>query len=300
MLSRTPLTRSNFWPPRNFGAIDEELARFDAACFVVVPVPYDSTTTWQAGTRAGSAAILDASMNMELFDVELKREICDVGIHTTDDVEPDMRSPQHMAVRVTEVIGEILFADKFPIMLGGEHSLTFGAVTAALKLPLDGDLTILQLDAHTDLRDTYGKTKWGHGCVARRISEQPRTKVVQVGLRSTSAEEYSDVPENVTQFWCEDVLADFDGTLQQVLSELSDHVYISFDVDVCDPSWVPSTGTPEPGGLSFYQVRDILRAVGRSKNVVAMDCVELTGENPAAAFAIARLIYKTIGYLSEK
>lgn len=293
------LSRSNFWPPRNFGAIDEELANFDTARFVVVPVPYDSTTTWQGGTRGGSIAILDASMNMELFDVELKREICDVGIHTTDDVEPDMRSPQHMAVRVTEVIGEILFAGKFPIMLGGEHSLTFGAVTAALKLPLEGDLTILQLDAHTDLRDTYCDTKWGHGCVARRISEQPHTKIVQVGLRSTSAEEYENVPANVKQFWCEDVLSDFAGSLESILSELSDNVYITFDVDVCDPSWIPSTGTPEPGGLSYYQVRDILRAVCRSRNVVAMDCVELTDGNAAAAFAISRLLYKTIGYLSE-
>jgi agmatinase len=292
------LSRSNFWPPRNFGAIDEELARFETARFVVVPVPYDSTTTWQAGTRNGAAAILDASMNMELFDVELKREICEAGIHTTDDVEPDMRSPQHMAVRVTEVIGEILFAGKFPILLGGEHSLTFGAVAAALKLPLEGDLTILQLDAHTDLRDTYGNTKWGHGCVARRISEQPRTKIVQVGLRSTSQEEYSVVPENVKQFWCEDVLNDFDASVQQIVNELSENVYITFDVDVCDPSWVPSTGTPEPGGLSFYQVRDILRAVCRNKKVLGLDCVELTGESPSAAFAVARLLYKTIGYLS--
>ena len=299
MLSRSALTRSNFWPPRNFGAVDEELARFEDARFVVVPVPYDSTTTWQPGTRSGSAAILDASMNMELFDVELKREICDVGIHTTDDVEPDMRSPQHMAVRVTEVIGEILFAGKFPIMLGGEHSLSFGAVTAVLKLPIEGDLTILQLDAHTDLRDTYGNTKWGHGCVARRISEQPNVKIVQVGLRSTSLEEYSVVPENVKQFWCEDVLADFSGSLEKILGELSDNVYITFDVDVCDPGWVPSTGTPEPGGLSFYQVRDILREVCRSKKVLGLDCVEMTSESPAAAFAVARLLYKTIGYLSE-
>jgi agmatinase len=299
MPSVKELTRSNFWPPRNFGAIDAELATFENARFVVVPVPYDSTTTWQPGTRAGSAAILDASMNMELFDVELGREVYDVGIHTTDDVEPDMRSPQHMAVRVTEVIGEILFSGKFPIMLGGEHSLTFGAVAAALKLPLDGDLTILQLDAHTDLRDTYCNTKWGHGCVARRISEQPRTKIVQVGLRSTSAEEYSTVPENVKQFWCEDVLSDFSGSLEKIIGELSENVYITFDVDVCDPSWVPSTGTPEPGGLNFYQVRDILRAACRSRKIVGMDCVELTGDNPAAAFAIARLIYKTIGYLSQ-
>jgi agmatinase len=291
------LSQNNFWPPRNFGAIDAELSSFENSRFVVVPVPYDSTTTWRGGTREGAGAILDASMNMELFDVELKKEICDVGIHTTDDVEPDMRSPQHMAVRVTEVIGEILFAGKFPVMLGGEHSLTFGAVAAVLKLPLEGDLTVLQLDAHTDLRDTYCNTKWGHGCVARRISELPGVKIVQVGLRSTSMEEYSSVPSNVSQFWCEDVLRDFDQSIEGVLAACGQNVYISFDVDVCDPSWISATGTPEPGGLSFYQVRDLLKAVCMRRKVLGLDCVELTGGDAAAAFAIARLLYKTIGYL---
>ena len=293
------LTRSNFWPPRNFGALDSEISSFENSRFVVVPVPYDSTTTWRGGTRDGSSAILDASMNMELFDVELQREICDVGIHTTDDVEPDMRSPQHMAVRVTEVIGELLFAGKFPIMLGGEHSLTFGAVAGVLKLPLEGELTVLQLDAHTDLRQEYCNTKWGHGCVARRMSELPGVNIVQVGLRSTSAEEYSDVPANVTQFWCEDVLADFPGTIEKVLAACSENVYLTFDVDVCDPSWMSATGTPEPGGLGYYQVRDLLRAVCTQKKVLGLDCVELMGGDAAAAFAVARLLYKTIGYLSE-
>lgn len=294
------LSSHNFWPPRNFGAIDNELAAFDTARFVVVPVPYDSTTTWRGGTRDGANAILDASMNMELFDVELKREICDVGIHTTDDVEPDMRGPQYMAVRVTEVISEILFAGKFPIMLGGEHSLTFGAVAGVLKLPLEGNLTVLQLDAHTDLRDEYCNTKWGHGCVSRRMSELPGVNIVQVGLRSTSIDEYENVPENVTQFWCEDVLADFPAAIEKVLAACSDNVYITFDVDVCDPSWISATGTPEPGGLSYYQVRDLLRAACRRKKVLGLDCVELMGGDPAAAFAVARLLYKTIGYLSEE
>jgi agmatinase len=294
------LSRSNFWPPRNFGAIENELSTFENARFVVVPVPYDSTTTWRSGTREGANAILDASMNMELFDVELQREICDAGIHTTDDVEPDMRSPQHMAVRVTEVIGEILFAGKFPIMLGGEHSLTFGAVAAALKLPLEEELTVVQLDAHTDLRDDYCNTKWGHGCVARRISQQRGVKIEQVGLRSTSLEEFSNAPENVTQFWCEDVLADFPGALEKILAACSENVYLSFDVDVCDPSWMGATGTPEPGGLNYYQVRDLLRAVCTQKKVVGLDCVELIGGDDAAAFAVARLLYKAMGYLSEK
>lgn len=294
------LSSSNFWPPRNFCGLLPELSNFQNARFVIVPVPYDSTTTWRGGTREGASAIIDASINMETFDRELGREICNAGIHTTTEVEPDMRSPQHMAVRVTEIIGEILFAGKFPIMIGGEHSLTFGAVAAALKLPLDGDITVLQLDAHTDLRDTYCETKWGHGCVARRMSELPGVKIVQVGLRSTSSEEYSSIPANVTQFWCEDILQDFQSALPEILAACGENVYITFDVDVCDPSWINATGTPEPGGLDFYQVRDILRTVCTQRKVIGLDCVELAGGDPSAAFAIARLLYKAMGYLSAE
>lgn len=292
------LTPSNFWPRRNFAALDE-LSAFETARFVVIPVPYDSTTTWRGGTREGPMAIIDASMNMELFDVELGREICAAGIHTTPEVEPVFSRPESMAVRATEVIGEVLFSDKFPIMLGGEHSLTFGAVCAALKRDLKGPLTVLQLDAHTDLRQTYGGSKFGHGCVSRRMSELPGVQIVQVGLRSTSAEEYADVPSNVKQFWCEDVLQDFEGALGEIIDSLSSEVYITFDVDVCDPSWVPDTGTPEPGGLSYYQVRDILRTVCAEREVIGLDCVELIGGHAASAFAIARLLYKTMGYLSS-
>ena len=294
------LSSHNFWPPRNFGALDDEYSGFDRARFVVVPVPYDSTTTWRGGTREGPQAILDASMNMELFDRELNREICDCGIHTTSDVEPDMRAPERMAVRVTEVIGEILLAGKIPVMLGGEHSLTFGAVCAALKMDLQGSFSVLQLDAHSDLRDKYGDTKWGHGSVARRISELPGLNITQVGLRSTSLEESLNVPQNVKQFWAEDILDSFPAALEEIIDSLGDNVYLTFDVDVCDPSWMPDTGTPEPGGLNFYQVRDILRAVCTRKNVIALDCVELIGGHPASAFAVARLLYKTMGYLSER
>lgn len=292
------LSSQNFWPPYGFGGIDEELAQFERARFVVVPVPYDSTTTWRSGTREGAQAILDASLNMELYDHEFKREISEAGIHTTQFVEPVLSRPESMAVRVTEVIGEILFAGKIPIMLGGEHSLTFGAVCAALKCDLKGELSILQLDAHTDLREEYCGTKYGHGCVVRRISQLPGTHIVQLGLRSASKEEMENIPANVHQFWCEELLADFKDTLQKVLDTLTDEVYITFDVDVCDPSWMGSTGTPEPGGLGYYQVRDILKTVCAHKKVIGMDCVELAGGDPAAAFAVARLLYKAMGYLS--
>ena len=293
------LSPHNFWPSANFAALDAELSNFQSAQFVVVPVPYDATTSWRGGTRDGAQAIIDASMNMETFDRELNREICECGIHTTPPVEPVAKSPESMAVRVTEVIGEILFADKIPVMLGGEHSLTFGGVCAALKMDLSGPLSILQLDAHSDLRDSYGGSRFSHACVARRISELPGTQITQVGLRSCSVEEYQNIPANVTQFWAEDVLGDWENTIEKIVSSLSDDVFISFDVDVCDPSWIPATGTPEPGGPSYYQIRDLLREVCRRKNVVALDCVELMGGDAASAFAIARLLYKCMGYLSE-
>ncbi|HVF84413.1 MAG TPA: agmatinase [Abditibacteriaceae bacterium] len=293
------LSPQNFWPPLNFAALPAELSAFETAQFVVIPVPYDATTSWRGGTREGPQAILDASMNMETFDRELKREICECGIHTTNFVEPVAKSPESMAVRVTEVMGEVLFADKIPVMLGGEHSLSFGGVCAALKLDLQGPLSVLQLDAHTDLRQSYGGSRFSHACVARRISELPGIQITQVGLRATSGEEHADVPANVTQFWCEDVLDDWDKAIEKIVNSLSNDVYLTFDVDVCDPSWMPDTGTPEPGGLGYYQVRDLLREVCRRKNVVAVDCVELMGGHPASAFAVARLLYKCMGYLSE-
>lgn len=294
------LSSKNFWPPRNFGALEPELAAFDSARFVVLPVPYDSTTTWRGGTRDGANAIIEASMNMELFDRELEREICEAGIHTTDDIEPLMSSPRDMIDRIEEVVGEVLDADKFPVLLGGEHSLTLGGVRALAKR--SEHLTVVQIDAHTDLRFEYGGTPFGHGCVMRRSSEVENVEIVQIGLRSCSREEFELKPQNVTQFWADDILRDFDDSLNWILEKVSGDVYLTFDVDGCDPSWMPDTGTPEPGGFSFYQVRDLFQAICQKSDVRvrAFDCVELIGGHPASAFAVARLIYKVMGYVSER
>jgi agmatinase len=291
------LSPHHFWPGRNFGALSPEWSDFENSRFVVLPVPYDSTTTWRGGTREGAIAILDASMNMELYDRELSREIAEVGIYTSEDVEPVMSGPEHMAERVESVIGEVLDARKVPVMLGGEHSLTLGGVRALAAR--SEHVTVFQLDAHTDLRQEYCDTRFGHGCVMRRSSELPNVSIIQFGLRSTSAEEAEDVPSNVTQFWAEDVLPDFAAAVESAVSLIKGDVYLTFDVDVCDPSWMPDTGTPEPGGLSYYQVRDLLRAVCRTGQVRAVDCLELIGGHPASAFAVARLLYKAMGYLSE-
>ena len=286
----------HFWPPRNFGALDSPLCDFDAARFVVLSAPYDATTTWRGGTREGPQAIIDASMNMEWFDRELEYEIIECGIHTSHAIEPDARGPEWMTQRVREVVAQVLAADKTPLLLGGEHSLSLGAVQAAAST-CDGQLSVLQLDAHTDLRAEYGGSPFGHGSVARRISEIDTVDIVQIGLRSTSREEFENVPLHVHQMWAEDVIGNFAESLAEIDHKLGANLYISFDVDVCDPSWVPATGTPEPGGLSFYQVRDILKTACRNRRVVGMDCVELIGGHEASAFAIARLLYKTMGYI---
>lgn len=292
------LSSQNFWPRRTFAGIDENLAAFDSAKFIVTPVPYDSTTTYRVGTRTGPAAIIDASMNLELFDRELGREIAECGIHTTPEIEPQMDGPAAMIARIESVIGEILDADKFPVMLGGEHSLTLGGVRAlAARHP---KISILQIDAHTDLRESFEDTRYSHGAVMRRCSEIPNVaKIVQVGIRSTSLEEWQNIPEKVTQFWADDILDDFRSHLPAILAQLKGAVYLTFDVDGCDPSWVPETGTPEPGGLSYAQTRDLIRAVCQGADVAAFDCVELIGGHDASAFAIARLIYQTMGYLSD-
>ena len=245
------LSPQHFWPRRTFAGLDEELAAFDTARFVVLPAPYDSTTTWRVGTRTGPAAIIDASMNLELFDRELKREIASCGIHTTPEIEPQMDGPALMIARIESVIGETLDAGKFPVLLGGEHSLTLGGVRAlAARHP---KISILQIDAHTDLRESFEDTRYSHGAVMRRCSEiENVARIVQVGLRSTSLEEWQSIPENVTQFWADDILPDFASHLPAIIEQLEGAVYLTFDVDGCDPSWVPETGTPEPGGLILF------------------------------------------------
>lgn len=292
------LTTTNFQPSHNFGALDEERSRFETARFVVIPAPYEASAIEQSGARLGPQAILQASRHLDLFDIEQKREICEVGIHTTADVALDMRSPQHMAVRITEIVGEVLFAGKFPILLGGEHSLSFGAVAGILKLPIEEEITVLQLDARPNLHPIEHQAKWGRNSLGKRMSQHSGIKIVQAGLRSISAAEYSAVPAKVTQFWCEEMLEDFGSTITKVLAACSEHVYITFDVSICDPSWIGPNSAPEPGGLSYYQLRDLLRAVCTQKKVLGLDCVEFTGKTPTAAFALAKLLYKTMGYLS--
>ena len=286
-----------FFPPRVFAAIPAPKTELQSAKVVILPVPYDSTTDYKSGARDGPMAIIDASQYLELYDLELDREIYLVGIHTLPEVQTVMSGPEGMVHQVYQVARELLEADKTIVMLGGEHSLTLGMVQAYQE-KYKG-LSVLQLDAHADLRDEYLGTPYSHACVMRRVWE--RCPIVQVGIRSLSSEEHLFLQQQgLAPFYMEDFARER-GSVAKVVSSLSDIVYITIDLDVLDPSVMSAVGTPEPGGMGWYELVDLVRAVSKQKRVVGFDLVEFCPrEGPTScAFSAAKLAYKIIGYITS-
>jgi agmatinase len=268
-----------------FLELEPEHAEYQSSKFVVVPCPHEVSTSYGKGTKHGPQAILDASFSVENFDEELLTETYTKGIHT---LKPS--SIRDLPAKVDKIIRD----SKTPIILGGEHSLTPEAVKAVIKY--HPKLSVLQFDAHTDLRNEYHGNKKSHACAMRRTLEL--CPVVQVGIRNFCQEEYQFAKESGQINNIHLAGAPIEETM---VSQLSDEVYITFDVDVFDPSVIPSTGTPEPGGFFWYEVLDILRMVTRLKKVVAADFVELMPIRGLSApdFTIAKLIYRLMGYLNK-
>jgi agmatinase len=280
----------------NFGGIYPECSLRDAL-FAVVPVPYDLTSTYQPGSRRGPQAIIEASTNMELYDEELKKETYLDGIHTTAPVAVDARGPKNMITAVRKKISRIVKANKIPVMLGGEHSITLGAVQAVVeKYP---KLTVLQLDAHADLRDSYQGTPYNHACVARRITEI--CPLVQAGIRSMSKEEGDYLPQSKVKSYSADYIFENQNWAQTVAKDLQGDVFITIDLDVFDPSIMPATGTPEPGGLTWRDVLSLLRLVSGKCAIRGFDVVELAPLPGVVApdFMAAKLIYRLMGYIND-
>jgi len=282
-----------FLPHRVFAGLAPPYSNLQQAKTVILPVPYDSTSEWRGGSRHGPQAIIDASQYLELYDLELDREIYKVGISTLPEVEPLLSSPQDMIDRVYQVIKGLIQNEKFVVLLGGEHSLSLGAVRAFKEaFPR---LSVLQLDAHADLRDEYLGTKYSQACVMRRIFEL--CPISQAGVRSLSWEEKQFLTQNkLTPFYMSD-LASNTASIDQIVDSLSEDVYITIDVDVLDPSIMPTVGTPEPDGMSWRQVLDIIKSVVLHKHVVGFDLMEFCpGEGAGScAFLLAKLAYKLIG-----
>lgn len=285
--------------PNNFLGLEPQYSSYDSARFAVLPIPYDSTATFRVGARHGPAAIISASQHVEEFDEELEMEAYQAGIATLDPLEPDVAGPQAMHERVFKAARRIVRDGKFLFGLGGDHS-----VSSALVRAVRGKhkrLSVLQIDAHCDLRNRFNGSPYSHACVMRRIFELGLT-IVPVGVRGIAAEELRFVKRHKIELvTARDCLTD-DDWIDRTLEALGDTVYVTIDVDGFDPCFAPGTGTPEPGGLDWYQVIGLLRLVAAEKNVVAADIVEvmpLPGQVVTEALA-ARLAYKLMNYVQAR
>ena len=294
-----------FGPPRTFLGLPPELSAYASARVALLPVPYDATTSYRAGTRDGARAIVDASTQIELYDADLDREPAEVGIATLDPLEPDFSSPARMVERVRDATAALLDDGKFPLLLGGEHSLTSGAVAACkARYP---DLGVLHLDAHADLRDEYHGTPHSHACAMRRVVDLG-CPLTSVGIRSLSAEEAAfrrgPTPVPVVTIPASRIArvrydaARLDALWDEIIAGLPPTIYITVDLDVFDPSLMEAVGTPEPGGLDWWEVTGLLRRACAARRVVGADVVELApAEGPeSCAFAAAKLTYALIGH----
>ena len=279
----------------NFGGLDNIYTNFIQSKIAVLPVPYDGTSTWIKGADKGPEAILEASANMELYDIETDSEVFKEGIYTADPIT-EKSSPEKMSQAVYKEVSRLLSHNKFTVTIGGEHSVSIGAIKAHVEN--FKHCCVLQIDAHTDLRPEYEGSKYNHACVMARTREI--APFVQVGIRSMDTiEKPFIVPGNI--FYAEDIRK---GKLwmDKAIELLTENVYLTFDLDGFDPSIMASTGTPEPGGLYWNETIEFLRKVMRVKNLVGFDVVELCPNkiNKAPDFLASKLIYKILSYKYAK
>lgn len=279
----------------NFGDLPEENSRLETAKIVILPVPYDGTSTWGKGADKGPAAIIEASANMELYDIETDSEVYKQNIFTAKPII-EKGAPEKMVKKVELAVSRFINQNKFVVTLGGEHSVTAGAVSAyAEKFK---NLSVLQLDAHSDLRPEYQGSRYSHASVMSRAREL--CPIAQVGIRSMDISEKPFIDKSRI-FFAQDIYNKNDW-LNKAISKLTDEVYITIDLDVFDPAELPSTGTPEPGGLGWYQVLDFLKKVVNKRKIVGFDVMELcpNKNNRSSDFLAAKLVYKLLSYRFEK
>ena len=286
--------------PMNFGGIAEaEFSSFEKARVLVWPISYEGTVSYGGGTGQGAAAIIDASRNMELYDEETDAEVYKLGIHTLDE-SPSIDPPERMMESLYDRAKALVSTSKFITMIGGEHSVSAPIIRAHAEKY--SSLSVLQIDAHADLRDSYYGTPHSHASIMARVVKDLHIPAVQVGIRSISVDEARVINQLPTRiFWAKDIVGR-DDWWDDAIEGLTENVYLTIDIDGLDPSLVSATGTPEPGGLGWYETIGLIRTVARNRNVVGMDLTEysyVAGEN-ASAFLCAKLIYKTLAFVFEK
>ena len=284
--------------PHVFLGLDEVASSLDGARAVVLPVPYEATTSWGGGTRGGPRAILEASRYVELWDQEAGQDLSVMGIHTFPALELTREGPGPAMTELEAAFGTLLaeIGDRFPVMLGGEHSISAPAIRAVAARH-GARIGVLQMDAHADLRSSYEGTPHSHASAMYRVLDV--ADVVGVGIRGISQEEVevAEAEPGATLIYADEMWAS-DEWMDRALECLPDPIYLTFDVDYFDPSLMPSTGTPEPGGGDWYRTLSFLKRVFRERTVLAMDVVELAPIPGLAApdFLVAKLIYKLLGY----
>lgn len=277
-------------PPYNlFGIEDQDYSK---AKVVAIPVPYDSTTSYKSGARDGPHAIIDASRNLELYDEEYKKEITEIGVYTTDEMQPSVGSPEETIGWIEKEIGLILDAKKLPLLIGGEHSIAVGSIMAVAKR--NNDFSIIHFDAHSDYRDEYTGSRYSHACIMARARDVCES-CYSVGVRSIDAESAKKYSNDI--LYMKDMQNLPADEIARIINKRTrQNVYITIDLDVLDNGEMPSVGTPEPNGMRFTHIDTVLRGILAEKNLLGMDVCELAPIPGIIApnFLAAKLIFRTL------
>ncbi len=287
----------NSLPEYNLFGVENQ--DYESARVVAIPVPYDSTVTYKSGSRNGPRAIIEASRNIELYSYELNRDISKVGIFTTEELAPDFGSPERMINGIEKEVSKVLEDGKLPFMIGGEHSIAIGAIAAVRKI-YDNGLSVIQFDAHSDSRDELYGSKYMHACVMARAHELSDS-VFNVGVRSIEIESAKNLEKGSLVTMHDLRIAGIRESIKKVIEQCEDNVYITIDLDVLDPSEMPSVGTPEPDGLRFAELCNMIEEVAKHKHIVGIDMTELCpipGMH-SPDFMAAKLAYLAIGYATS-
>lgn len=281
----------------NFLGLDERSSDYAKARFAVLPIPYDSTTSFAPGTRDGPRAIITASQQVELYDEELGRESQRAGVATLPAVETDVSAPEKTLAAVERAARRVVRDKKFLVGLGGEHSISAPLIRAVRTA--HRDLSVLQIDAHADLRDSYQGSPHSHAAVMRRVHDM-KIPAVAVGIRNYCADEARFIRSERLPIFPARLCRRSDTWINEVVALLSPNVYVTIDIDGFDPAYAPGTGTPEPGGLDWFQVTELLAAVARQRRIVAADLVEVRPipPNHVTEFLAAKLLYRLIGLVA--
>lgn len=286
-------------PLNNFLGLEKKYSSFKDANFVILPIPYEESTTFQKGTKSAPKAIIEASKQVELYDLEEDIEPYLKGIHTSKPLKVAHRNPSKLMKDIESKVSNLVYNNKIPIILGGEHSISAGVLAAFVK-KYKNNLSLLHLDAHADLRDSYLNSKYNHACALKRMRDKCKN-TVSVGIRSLDLSEKKLIRKEKIIVFDDYYLKKMGLPLKKVNSHLTNHIYLSIDVDVLSPALIPDVGTPEPGGLEWPQITKLLKYIAKNKKIVGFDMVELKPHKGSITsnYIIAKLIYKIIGYIAK-